>query len=75
MLKILGRKTSSNVMEVLWLCGELGIEYDREDIGGPFGGNDQPEYLAKNPNGLVPTIEDDGLFFRTAPSDAAMAKF
>ncbi len=61
MLKILGRKTSSNVMEVLWLCGELGIEYDREDIGGPFGGNDQPDYLEKNPNGLVPTIEDDGL--------------
>lgn len=60
MLKILGRKTSSNVMEALWLCAELGIEYDREDIGGPFGGNDTPEYLAKNPNGLVPTIEDDG---------------
>ena len=60
MLKILGRKTSSNVMEVLWLCGEMNLEYDREDIGGPFGGNDQPEYLAKNPNGLVPTIEDDG---------------
>jgi len=58
MLKILGRKTSSNVMEVLWLCAELGIEYDREDIGGPFGRNDEPEYLAKNPNGLVPTIED-----------------
>ena len=60
MLKILGRKTSSNVMEVLWGCAELGIEYEREDIGGPFGGNDTPEYLAKNPNGLVPTIEDDG---------------
>lgn len=60
MLKILGRKTSSNVMKVLWLCAELDIEYEREDIGGPFGGNDQPEYLAKNPNGLVPTIDDDG---------------
>lgn len=60
MLKILGRKTSSNVMKVLWLCDELGLEYDRVDIGGPFGGNDKPEYLAKNPNGLVPTIEDDG---------------
>jgi len=23
-----------------------------------FGGNDTPEYLAKNPNGLVPTLED-----------------
>lgn len=60
MLKLLGRATSSNVMEVLWLCAELGIEYDRTDVGGPFGGNDTPEYLAKNPNGLVPTIDDDG---------------
>lgn len=60
MLKILGRKTSSNVMKVLWLCDELGIAYDREDVGGPFGKNDQADYLAKNPNGLVPTIIDDG---------------
>ncbi len=60
MLKILGRKTSSNVMKVLWGCAELGLEFEREDIGGPFGGNDQPEYLALNPNRLVPTlIEDD----------------
>ena len=58
MLKIWGRKTSSNVMEVLWLCGEIDLKYDRVDIGGPFGGNDKPEYLAKNPNGLVPTVED-----------------
>lgn len=60
MLKILGRNTSSNVMKVLWLCDELGIEYDREDVGGAFGKNDQPDYLAMNPNGLVPTILDDG---------------
>jgi glutathione S-transferase len=60
MLKILGRKTSSNVMEVLWGCAELGVEYDRVDIGGDFGGNDTPEYLAMNPNGLVPTIDDGG---------------
>lgn len=60
MLKILGRKTSSNVMEVLWCCGEIGLEFDREDVGGPFGRNDEPEYLAMNPNGLVPTIIDDG---------------
>jgi glutathione S-transferase len=61
MLKILGRKTSSNVMKVLWACVELDIEYERTDIGGKFGGNDTPEYLALNPNGLVPTIiEEDG---------------
>jgi glutathione S-transferase len=60
MLKIMGRDTSSNVQKVLWVCGELGLPFEREDIGGPFGGNDKPEYLALNPNGRVPTIIDDG---------------
>ena len=60
MLRILGRNTSSNVMKVLWVCDELGIEYSREDVGGKFGKNDQPDYLDMNPNGLVPTVIDDG---------------
>ncbi len=60
MLKIMGRDTSSNVQKVLWVCGELGLPFERDDIGGPFGGNDKPEYLALNPNGRVPTIIDDG---------------
>jgi len=60
MLKILGRKTSSNVQKVLWCCAELGIPFEREDVGGPFGKNRTPDYLALNPNGLVPTIDDDG---------------
>jgi glutathione S-transferase len=60
MLKILGRKNSSNVQKVLWCCDELGIAYEREDVGGQFGKNREPEYLALNPNGLVPTIIDDG---------------
>ena len=59
MLKIIGRKTSSNVMKVLWACTELGLDFEREDLGGPFGGNDSPEYQALNPNGLVPTIIED----------------
>ena len=61
MLKIWGRTTSSNVQKVLWCCAELGIEYERVDLGGPFGGNRDSEYLAMNPNGRVPTIKDDGL--------------
>ena len=60
MLQILGRKTSSNVQKVLWCCAELAIPFEREDVGGPFGGNDTPQYLAQNPNGLVPTIIDEG---------------
>lgn len=61
MLKIWGRKTSSNVQKVLWCCGELDIPFDRVDVGGPFGGNQDPQYLALNPNGLVPTVQDGDL--------------
>ena len=61
MLKIWGRANSLNVMKVLWTADEVGRPYERVDIGGAFGGNDQPAYLAMNPNGRVPTIEDDGL--------------
>jgi glutathione S-transferase len=60
MLKILGRVTSINVQKVVWCADELGLAYERVDVGGKFGGNDTPEYLAKNPNGYVPTIEEDG---------------
>jgi glutathione S-transferase len=61
MLKIWGRTTSSNVQKVLWCCAELDIPYERVDWGGPFGGNDDPQYRRMNPNGRVPTVEDDGL--------------
>lgn len=60
MLKIWGRSNSINVQKVLWCCGELDIPYQRVDVGGPFGGNREPEYLRLNPNGLIPTISDDG---------------
>ena len=60
MLKILGRTNSSNVQKVLWACDELELLYQREDIGGDFGGNQESKYLAMNPNGLVPTMIDNG---------------
>jgi glutathione S-transferase len=61
MLKIWGRTTSSNVQKVLWCCAELAIEFERVDLGGPFGGNQDRDYLKMNPNGLVPTIKDGDL--------------
>ncbi|MFQ5995026.1 MAG: glutathione S-transferase family protein [Acidiferrobacterales bacterium] len=61
MLKILGRNTSSNVQKVLWCCHELSLGFEREDIGGPFGKNREPEYLALNPNGTIPTVIDGDL--------------
>jgi glutathione S-transferase len=60
-IKIWGRNDSSNVQKVLWCCGELGIDFDRVDLGGKFGGNKDQPYLDLNPNGLVPTIDDAGL--------------
>jgi glutathione S-transferase len=61
MLKIWGRASSSNVQKVLWCCAELDIPFERIDVGGPFGGNRDPEYLGMNPNGLVPTVKDGDL--------------
>ena len=57
-LRIWGRLSSINVQKVVWCCDELGLAYERIDAGGAFGLNDTPEYLAMNPNGLVPVIED-----------------
>ena len=59
MLKIWGRNTSVNVQKAMWAVGELGLPHERIDVGGAFGKNNEPAYLAKNPNGLVPTLEDD----------------
>lgn len=59
MLKVLGRATSTNVQKVLWYCDSQNRVYDHDnDIGGAFGGNDKPEYLAMNPNGRVPVVID-----------------
>lgn len=60
MLKIWAHRNSINVQQVLWCCDELSLLFERADIGGPFGGNDRPWYLALEPTGLVPTISDDG---------------
>ena len=60
MLKIWGRKNSVNVQKVLWACGELKLKFDRVDAGMEFGVNNTPEYRAMNPNGRVPTIDDNG---------------
>jgi glutathione S-transferase len=58
MIKIWGRTDSSNVQKVLWCLGEFGLEFERLDWGGKFGGNDDKSYREMNPNGLVPTIKD-----------------
>ena len=60
MLKIWGRKTSVNVQKVMWAVAELGLPHERIDAGGPFGQTDTREFGARNPNRLVPVIDDAG---------------
>ncbi len=60
MLVIWGRNNSVNVQKVLWCCDEMAVPYDRIDAGMAFGVVDTPAYRKLNPNGLVPTIDDDG---------------
>lgn len=61
MITVWGRNTSSNVQVVMWAIAELGLTHERIDWGGAFGGNDDPDYRARNPNGLIPTIKDGEL--------------
>lgn len=60
MLKIWGRRTSSNVQALVWCLCELGLPFERIDAGHRFGLTDSPEFRAMNPNGLVPVVSDDG---------------
>ncbi|MDA8451869.1 glutathione S-transferase [Acidovorax sp. NCPPB 3859] len=61
MLRLWGRVSSINVRKVLWAAQELGLELQRTDAGGQFGLVREPQFLALNPNGLVPLIEDEGV--------------
>ena len=60
MLKIWGRTNSVNVKKALWCLEELSLPYERIDAGMQFGVVNTPEYRKMNPNGLVPTMEEDG---------------
>ena len=58
MIEVWGRRSSSNVQKVVWALDELGLPFNRHTVGGSFGGNRAPAYLAMNPNGLVPVLQD-----------------
>jgi glutathione S-transferase len=58
MLHLWGRLSSINVRKVVWAAQELGLTMQRTDAGGQFGIVKESDYLQKNPNALVPLIED-----------------
>lgn len=74
MLKLWGRPNSICTQRVLWACAEAGVEWNLELASGtmgpdghissgakPFGHVDTDVYRAMNPNGTVPTMDDNGL--------------
>ncbi len=58
MLKIWGRISSLNVRRVVWTAQALQIPFERVDAGLRYGVVKTPEYMQKNPNSLVPLLED-----------------
>ncbi|HSM41363.1 MAG TPA: glutathione S-transferase [Afifellaceae bacterium] len=60
MLTVWGRRSAFNVQKVLWLADELGVDYCHVDAGGAAGGLDDTHFLAMNPHGRIPVIDDDG---------------
>jgi glutathione S-transferase len=61
MLKILGKSSSINVRKVLWTCAELGLPFAQEEWGDGLLATNAPQFIALNPNAMVPVIADDGL--------------
>lgn len=58
MLTILGKPTSINVRKVLWTCHELSVPFEQQSFGAGYQAVDTPEFLALNPNGMVPVLRD-----------------
>jgi glutathione S-transferase len=66
MLRLLGKASSINVRKVLWTCAEIGVAVQREDWGSGFAPTDTADFLALNPNGLVPVLVDrDGALWES----------
>lgn len=58
-MRLLGRTSSINVRKVLWTAREIGLEFEHEDGWATAAlPTSQPDFLALNPNGLVPVWQD-----------------
>ena len=67
MLKIYGHP-GSRAARPLWVCRELGLQHEHVPTHFADGGTKSAEFLAINPAGRIPAIDDDG--FRLAESMA-----
>ena len=58
MLTVWGRSSSSNVQALMWCLAELDLPVQRHNIGGRFGGTNNTQFTALNPNQTVPVLQD-----------------
>ena len=61
MITMWGRNNSTNVKKVLWALEELDLPFNQIMAGMAYGVNREADYLAMNPNGLVPLLKDGDL--------------
>jgi glutathione S-transferase len=59
-IKLYDGQRSPHARKVRLLAAELGIALERVALDFQKGELRAPEYLAKNPNGRIPTLEEDG---------------
>jgi glutathione S-transferase len=50
----------TRAFRALWMATELGIDYEHVPVEIGDAGARMPEFLAINPNGRLPAIDDDG---------------
>ena len=60
MIKLYG-STASRAHRVLWALKELGVPFEHIPTNFMDRSTHAPEFLAINPNGRVPALDDDGL--------------
>jgi len=59
---------SPHARKVRLLAAELGIPLNKVPVDPRIGETRTPAYLAKNPNGRVPTLEEDGFVLYESPA-------
>jgi len=59
MLKVYGIK-ASRASRTMWVCRELGLQYEQVQVSFADPASKTPEFLAANPSGKIPVIDDDG---------------
>jgi len=59
MLRIYGI-ARTRAFRALWIAKELGLDYEHVPVEIGQAGARKADYLALNPNGRLPTIDDDG---------------